>query len=519
MVTNILDKQKVAGQNTQTFDGCTAISLVEMSLATALLGVLISIVGGILVLIFHENLLQKTQQQQATLQFALEKFLQRYGRLPCPSPLYLSPAQANFGLEVCSNSLDTTHLWGGIPTRTLGLTDDYSLNPVDQRPIRYGVMQSLTFSLPLLTAMEPVKISLEDKSQGKILENDLAYILLSNLKQYNVTATLAQQTQISPQGVYGFRGRIVLDNAKDTLLSGRSHQYMLDLRQRVANVTVCRAEERDFLWHGEEIVTHWPITQAKSMAVAERPPEIATNYYFPCIQRYCNGLGHWSQIFLCPDALVSQPKTLLPWVEGYLWHYDLQNPAINRDIFCTLDSTTWQCHYQHTDIIPQVDDQAIPSYVFAGGASLDLIHTQPAKTVILVIKMSPGSTMLLRDGLDLLQGWSAEIRADSLKFPQCLQPDGTVVTVEHLDLASISIMVWREEGIRIVQADTTADYTPSCGDGRTAFRPSSKLLLQNLAGQHHLYEIVGYPSSLSNVQLTEIITYLKAKWMTQLTGH
>ncbi len=141
-----------------------AFTLLELS-------VVVAVVGLMLAAIFPALTQDQLRRREKDLYFrldqvelALQKFVQLNNRLPCPAPRGYATGHASFGLETtvagsCTSPGGTYNsggyiYMGAVPTRTLGLADDYGFDPWD-RAITYVVdrratgARALNYTYPL----------------------------------------------------------------------------------------------------------------------------------------------------------------------------------------------------------------------------------------------------------------------------------------------------------------------------------------------------------------------------------
>jgi prepilin-type N-terminal cleavage/methylation domain-containing protein len=129
-------------------------SLIELSICLALIGIImgsglaISNVGN------AQAQASTTKAQLDEIEYAIQMFVNRNMRLPCPASLTVAENSASFGIEdVCANAAPVAgvveindgtaeEMWvGSIPTRTLGLSDSKMFDAWNGR-ITYAVPKS-----------------------------------------------------------------------------------------------------------------------------------------------------------------------------------------------------------------------------------------------------------------------------------------------------------------------------------------------------------------------------------------
>ena len=111
-------------------------TLIEMSITILILSILM--VGGINFQIKLTNNSREniTANKLKTIENALNEYMLKYRRLPCPAGLLVSDSNSDYGKELRNNGcyaedssfINENIIYGAIPNRTLGLTDDYGVD-------------------------------------------------------------------------------------------------------------------------------------------------------------------------------------------------------------------------------------------------------------------------------------------------------------------------------------------------------------------------------------------------------
>jgi prepilin-type N-terminal cleavage/methylation domain-containing protein len=112
-------------------------SLIELSICLGLIGIILGSGLAITNIGNNKEYEKISNAQLDEIEHALQMFVNRYKRLPCPARLTVANTSASFGIEdVCANAAPAAgvvqinagtaeELWiGAVPTRTLGLSDN-----------------------------------------------------------------------------------------------------------------------------------------------------------------------------------------------------------------------------------------------------------------------------------------------------------------------------------------------------------------------------------------------------------
>lgn len=174
-------------------------SLIEMAMVVSILGVM---VAGALT-ISKSNVEQKaalnTARSMDVLEDALQKYLEYYGRYPCPASPSAAESSAVFGVETnCSSSVTSpSNTWeagtgvntirgGVVPVRTLGIPDRYMYDEWGSR-VGFVVVKALATTLAdysgYTTALTTGVIQVTDVNGNQVVgsnaNNVVAYLLVS----------------------------------------------------------------------------------------------------------------------------------------------------------------------------------------------------------------------------------------------------------------------------------------------------------------------------------------------------
>lgn len=129
--------------------GVSGFSLLEMSIVLVIIGVVTGGGAVILTASVEKQQYDETNFKMEAIQKALLNFRRSFNRIPCPGDLTLNITNANFGIEaarsagptnICSSGTPAATftsnfaMWtglvefGNVPTRTLGLPDEYAFD-------------------------------------------------------------------------------------------------------------------------------------------------------------------------------------------------------------------------------------------------------------------------------------------------------------------------------------------------------------------------------------------------------
>jgi prepilin-type N-terminal cleavage/methylation domain-containing protein len=165
-------------------------TLLELTIVLAIVGLLA--VGALkAVSALRENAgISETSKRLNTLVMALQTFLMKNNRLPCPADPKLPNTHSNFGLEardlgdledpkddICLPEMrDGTTYQGVIPGRTLGLSGGRLMDAWD-RQFTYVVIAEATQDNSFTSNAWPATLELRDKARGKLIQQGIAVII------------------------------------------------------------------------------------------------------------------------------------------------------------------------------------------------------------------------------------------------------------------------------------------------------------------------------------------------------
>ena len=142
----------------KTLKNKSGYSLIELSIALVIIGVLVAGAISAYDLYLQHKKVTVTRDNQVTIKDAIDEFLAANGRYPCPAPIDAAPNDANMGTEICTAPDITVVagmrdvdglpgndpvLIGAIPTRTLNLSNQVMRDGYSRR-MTYAVSASLT---------------------------------------------------------------------------------------------------------------------------------------------------------------------------------------------------------------------------------------------------------------------------------------------------------------------------------------------------------------------------------------
>ena len=168
-----------------------AFTMLEMSVVILILGIIL--IGTINFQIFTDKKSKEniTTDKIARIEQAIREYFIENEKLPCPSDLTLSSTNTSYGEElrtsdVCeaaSSDFSSNNLiYGGVPTKTLGLTDDYAVDAWNDR-IAYVIVKEYGDSKIYLTG-DTDTITIQDVSGNEITDKAI-YVLVSGGKNIN----------------------------------------------------------------------------------------------------------------------------------------------------------------------------------------------------------------------------------------------------------------------------------------------------------------------------------------------
>lgn len=171
--------------------GIRGFSLLELTLVLLIFSMLIGMLLGVRIATMAEEKTEITNKRLDEIQKQLQWFRQVNHRLPCPSVPTVTIASASYGREsrtgTCDSSLSgypgtMRYAAGTIPTKTIGLSDDYMYDGFGRR-IRYVVMQEFTRDCAFVTY--PISASgragmvINDEA-GTASNSEALYVLVSH---------------------------------------------------------------------------------------------------------------------------------------------------------------------------------------------------------------------------------------------------------------------------------------------------------------------------------------------------
>lgn len=159
-------------------------SLLEVSIVLIIIGFVSG--GGIMILraSVEKQQYDETNFKMEVIQKALLDFRRSFNRIPCPGDLTLNITNADFGIEAAKATPDTASCSGGspaanfvsaaieygvVPTRTLGLPDDYAFDGWGRR-LAYGVDNRMTIRNAFIS------IAIDDVTSPRISIENIATV-------------------------------------------------------------------------------------------------------------------------------------------------------------------------------------------------------------------------------------------------------------------------------------------------------------------------------------------------------
>lgn len=143
-------------------------TLVEVALIVTVLGLIIAPFFNFLSQRYLKKQLVKTEEKTERITAALSGYLLENGRYPLPADPSLGPDDSNFGLEDTSSTLSGGIYYGALPTQTLRLPVEDSVN-IHGWKYLYAVVQAQTNTTtfnPLPTA--GLSVSFDNDNDGDI---------------------------------------------------------------------------------------------------------------------------------------------------------------------------------------------------------------------------------------------------------------------------------------------------------------------------------------------------------------
>ena len=114
-----------------------AFTLLEMSIVILIIGILVVGTINFQITIDTKSKENITADKINRIEKAISEYFLKNGKLPCPSNIKAVKTDSNYGVEyrfddVCSGYeekfVNNGLIYGGVPTKTLELTDDYSVD-------------------------------------------------------------------------------------------------------------------------------------------------------------------------------------------------------------------------------------------------------------------------------------------------------------------------------------------------------------------------------------------------------
>lgn len=164
-------------------------SLLELSVVLTIIAIVLAsglTLGGAKI---EQNQIQNTFDEMEEIDKGLSVFVNTQGRMPCPSPLVATRADAEFGREATTCDATTTGIFraeypagsgnfvviGGVPFYALDMPDEYM---ADDWNVRYTYAVSESF----ITAATPTStgnLRVEDDA-GTLINDQVAWVLISH---------------------------------------------------------------------------------------------------------------------------------------------------------------------------------------------------------------------------------------------------------------------------------------------------------------------------------------------------
>lgn len=504
----------------QWYNSNAGVSLLELSIVVLLLGLLTTIIGGVLNIAFRDNLSEKSQQQLQELDQAIQRFVLTNGRLPCPANLQLHVTDPSFGIEVCASLDSTKQLVGMVPVRTLGLSNAKAFSLTDNHLIQYAVTAIQTYVYPPQIAAQT---AIQLRSTGnQWLATDLAYVLLASR---SVRPLALQYQDAQPEHtitMFTHTIQVASDRVQELGMLGRDLQTLQQLRQRV-NFSYCAADTVEMpLAEGNSFATVWPLT-GKGNVVYYAPP-VPNRYtnYVPCWQRYCTQFGSWDRPRLCFD------RSVLPPVLPYTFHYDVSSPHRLRELNCAILSSNSAIgsagsivcsHASGAVMVSETRKQQLRNfYRIAAGQQLSLQGTlELSRTTLLVLAVNDDTAATL-DYQGTLQiddhmGDKLLLQGTTLSFPSCLDPAVPDAPIQlPVRATGTVILVIRDNQVMLLQGEERFTWNLQCADHRVLWQPYRQLSFTGISNYSKLYEVLVYAEALNDLELEDVLNYLRAKY-------
>lgn len=186
-------------------------TLLEMSVVLVIIGVVIGMGTATYLASVEKKAEDITRERIYAVQKALYVYAKGLYRLPCPASLTQAVDTANFGVEAATpgtctggtpaaNFSTSLVVQGGVPTKTLSLSDDYAFDGWGRR-ITYTVDKAYTAS----SAMQALSVS--SRPQLYVMRNTTAATLVGNAATYYSTDTMTSGNWV---GSYGSTGSVII---------------------------------------------------------------------------------------------------------------------------------------------------------------------------------------------------------------------------------------------------------------------------------------------------------------------
>lgn len=168
-----------------------AFTLLEMSITILILGIILIGVVNFQIFTTKKSKENITIDRLGRIEQAIREYFLENEQLPCPSDLTITQADTSYGEELrtsgsClvlnSDFLRNHIIYGGVPTKTLGLTDDYAVDAWNDR-IAYIIGEGYGNN-KIYSTGDSATLAIQD-TNGNQITNMAVYVLVSGGKNKN----------------------------------------------------------------------------------------------------------------------------------------------------------------------------------------------------------------------------------------------------------------------------------------------------------------------------------------------